>query len=301
MLKKVLKWIGIVLGVIIILLLIGAGGLYFRAQSRLNQTYNVQVENVSIPTDTASIERGKHIASVVCVGCHGQDLGGTEFFNDPSLGAIHAKNLTTGKGGIGSYYKDTDYVRTLWHGVNPDGKTVFVMPAYNFHYLSEQDLGAIIAYLKSVPPVDKEWAPRKFALMGTLLIGAGMFDSQISAEQIDQTAPRPVAPAIGVTKEYGDYLITLGDCRNCHGKQLAGGKIPDPTMDVRTPNLTPGGELVAWSDADFIKTIRTGVTPSGHQLSDNMPWKDFSKLTDDELKAIFLYLQAQPKLPTATQ
>src|SRR4051812_15928106 len=100
MLKKVLKWVGIVLGVIVVLLLLGAAFLYFRAQSKLNQTYNVQVESVKIPTDAASIERGKHLATVVCMGCHGPDLSGTEFFNDPGgIGELHAKNLTAGKGG----------------------------------------------------------------------------------------------------------------------------------------------------------------------------------------------------------
>lgn len=301
MVKSILKWIGIVLGVIVVLVLVGIGVLYFRAQAKFNQTYTVEVERVSIPTDAASIERGHHLTSVICAGCHGPDLGGTEFFNDATLGTIHAKNLTTGKGGIGTYYKDVDYIRTLRHGVNPDGKTVFIMPANNFHYFSDADLGDIIAYLKNAPPVDKEWGPRGFKLMGYLLTGAGAFDSFFIANQIDQTGPRPVSPAVGITPEYGDYLVTLSDCHSCHGKQLSGGRIPDPTKTVIAPNLTPGGEPGSWSEADFVKTIRTGVTPEGHQLSDNMPWKEFSKYSDDELKAIWAYLHSLPKLATTTQ
>jgi len=298
MLKKVLKWIGIVLGVIVILLIIGAGVLFFRGQSKFNQTYAVRVEDVPIPTDAASIARGQHLATVMCQGCHGPDISGTDFFSDPGLGAIHAKNLTSGKGGIGTYYKDIDYIRTLRHGVTPAGNSVFVMPANNFHYLSDQDLGAIIAYVKSAPPVDKEWSPRNLTFLGNLLTGAGAFDPLFIADQIDQTGPRPVAPAVGVTKEYGDYLVTLGDCHSCHGKNLAGGKIPDPTINVIAPNLTPGGEPGSWTEADFINTIRTGVNPAGHQLSDEMPWKDYAKFSDDELKAIWLYLQSQPNTPS---
>src|SRR5262245_84407 len=98
MVKTILKWVGIVLLAILVLLIIGAGITYFRAQSRLNQTYNVQVEPVAIPTDAAVIARGKHIAEVVCQGCHGTDLAGTDFFNSPQLGELHAKNLTAGKG-----------------------------------------------------------------------------------------------------------------------------------------------------------------------------------------------------------
>jgi hypothetical protein len=77
--------------------------------------------------------------------------------------------------------------------------------------------------------------------------------------------------------------------------------VDDPTSNLLGPNLTPGGELAAWSEADFIQTIRTGATPSGHQLNAVMPWKTYGKMSDDELKATFLYLQSLPKLATTTQ
>jgi len=66
---------------------------------------------------------------------------------------------------------------------------------------------------------------------------------------------------------------------------------------VPSPNLTPGGELASWSEVDFFTAIRTGVTPSGHKLSEEMPWQNFGQMTDDELKAVWLYLQSLPALP----
>jgi len=300
--KKILKWVGIGLAVIVVLLVIAGVGIYFNGQSKFIKTYNVQVEQVAIPNDAVALARGKHLVTVMCEGCHGPDLAGTEFFNDPNgLGVIHAKNLTKGKGGIGATYTDVDWIRTLRHGVRPDGASVFVMPASDFYYLSDADLAGMVAYLKSVPPVDKEWAPKQFTTMGMLITGIGGFDSFIGAEQINHTAPRPVAPAIGVTPAYGEYLAQLNGCHSCHGKQLSGGKVSDPTSKLLGPNLTPGGELAAWSDADFIKTIRTGVTPSGHQLDPTMPWKEYANMTDDELTAVFRYLQSLPKLATTTQ
>ena len=301
MLKKILKWAGIVLGVIIALAIVALGVQYARGQSKLSQTYTIQVESVAVPNDAASLERGQHLVTMMCSGCHGDNLAGTEFFEDPGLGSIHAKNLTRGKGGIGATYKDADWIRTLRHGVRPDGTSVFVMPSKDFYYLSDADLGSLIAYLKMIPPVDQEWGPKQFTPMGNILIGVGMFDDSIMAEQIKHTAPRPVAPAIGVTKEYGDYLVRVQGCRNCHGAQLSGGKVDDPSVNLLGPNLTPGGELAAWSEADFIKAIRTGVTPSGHQLDKAMPWETFAKHSDDELKAMFRYLQLLPKLATTTQ
>lgn len=301
MLKKILKWVGIVLGAIVVLFVIAVGVLYFLGQSKFTKTYQVQVEPVTIPSDPASVERGKHLAGIMCAGCHGENFAGTALFDDPTLGSIHAKNLTSGKGGIGSFYTDTDFVRTLHHGVRPDGTSVFVMPAYDFYYLSDQDLGDIVAFLKSVPPVDQEWAPKQLTPFGLVLTGMGAFDQFIAAERIDQTGPRPAAPPAGVTADYGSYLVRLNGCRHCHGEKLSGGKVSDPTSTLHGPNLTPGGELAAWSDADFIKTLRGGVTPAGHQLDKMMPWKDFAHMTDDELKAVFMYLQSQPKLPTTLE
>lgn len=103
-----------------------------------------------------------------------------------------------------------------------------------------------------------------------------------------------------MTAEYGEYLVNINGCRACHGAQLAGGKPSDPNSPL-APNLTPGGELIAWTDADFIQTLRTGVALSGNLLNPKfMPWPYKGRMTDDELKAIFLYLQSLPKLPTST-
>ncbi len=301
MVKKILKRLGLGLSIILGLLIIVAGVLYFRGQSRFTQTYAVQVESVTIPEDAAALERGRHLVSLLCSGCHGENLAGTDFFNDPGLGTIHAKNLTRGQGGIGASYTTADFVRTLRHGVRPDGTSVFVMPSKDFHYLSDQDLGSIIAYLRTVPPVDQAWGPKQFTLMGNVLIGVGAFDNFMMADLIDHTGPRPAVAPIGVTKEYGDYLVRLNGCRQCHGPQLSGGKVDDPTSNLLGPNLTPGGELAAWRVADFIATLRTGVTPAQHTLNDMMPWKTYGKMSDDELTAVFLYLQSLPKLATTTQ
>ena len=104
------------------------------------------------------------------------------------------------------------------------------------------------------------------------------------------------APARGVSVEYGGYLVETNDCRVCHGPQLNGGPYPDPTITLISPNLTPGGEVGLWTEEQFINTLRTGTAPSGHQLGEHMPWKTYKLMTDDELKAIFMYLHSIPKL-----
>ncbi|MCI0555499.1 MAG: hypothetical protein L0287_31520, partial [Anaerolineae bacterium] len=75
------------------------------------------------------------------------------------------------------------------------------------------------------------------------------------------------------------------------------GQMITTDAEYLAPNLTMGGEMHAWSEDDFISTLRTGVTPSGRQLKDVMPWKYLGQMTDDELKAVWMYLQSLPSLP----
>jgi mono/diheme cytochrome c family protein len=235
--------------------------------------------------------------------CHQPDLGGDpHFFNGGSLGTAEAPNLTSGPGGVGGQFSDADYVRAIRYGVKPNGTSVFLMPSTDFRYLSDQDLGALIAYIRSVPPVDRQTPEphSKFSFMGNVLYGAGMFGDLLRADAIRKMGDVPAAPQAGVTADYGQYLVRINGCRDCHRAQLAGGKPGDPSSPL-APNLTPGGELCAWSEADFINTLRTGVTPSGTQLPERfMPWKNKGQMTDDELKAVWAYLQSLPALQTST-
>jgi mono/diheme cytochrome c family protein len=301
--KKVLKWIGIVLGSLIALVLLIAIGLYTKSRLEFNKKYEVTVEDVSIPTDAASIEHGQHLATILCMECHAKDLGGTpDWFNGGPMGGANTPNLTRGKGGLGSQLTDTDFVRVLRHGVKPDGTSVFIMPAQDFYYMSDKDLGDLIAYIRSVPAVDREADKPQlhFTFLGNVMYGAGVFGDLMRAGTLDQTN-RPSLPVPGISAAYGQYLVNVNGCHDCHGAQLAGGKPGDPNSPL-APNLTPGGELTAWSEADFIKTLRTGVTPSGTNLPDKfMPWQFKSQMTDDELKAVFVYLKSLPSLPTSTK
>lgn len=296
--RKVLKWTGIVLGALVGLIVIAVGVLMAIASIRMARHYDVQPEAVAIPTDAASIERGQHLASLTCVDCHGPDLGGAVFLSDPALGTVRGANLTPGKGGAGAVFQDADWVRAIRHGVDNKGRGLVAMPAMAFYYLSDADLGSLIAYVKTLPPVDKEQTTIALTPLARVLVGAGAFGPTIiAAETIPHSAARPAAPPVGQTAEYGGYLVAWLDCRSCHGAQLSGGKDPAPGAPP-VPNLTPGGEVGFWKEADFVKVMRTGVTPGGRTLSPFMPWKTFSHMTDEELGAIWLYLASQPKLAT---
>jgi mono/diheme cytochrome c family protein len=300
--KTVLKWIGIVLGSLIGLLLVTGGVLYLVGNARGHKTYSFPPSNITIPTDAASIEFGKHRAEVLCQGCHGPDLSGiNNWFQVGPLGTIDSANLTTGEGGFGrEATSDEDYVKAIRHGIDPQGKPIFMPAVVSTAHLSDEDLGAIIAYVKSVPPVDHKTNGQNFTPLARIIYVLGVLP-QYPVETVSHDV-HVTAPASGVTPEYGEYMVNTNDCHLCHGPEMNGGSFPNPAIKKISPNLTPGGELAGWTEDDFINTIRHGKTPSGHELDDElMPWKSYSNMSDDELKAIFMYLQSLPKLSQYTE
>jgi mono/diheme cytochrome c family protein len=198
---------------------------------------------------------------------------------------------------VGATNTDEYWVSSIRHGVGHDGRGLVLMPSSVFYYLSDEDLGALIAYLKSLPEVDNEMPPSELAPLGRVMLSLGQLPEAIipNVTVIDHYAPRPVAPKPGVTVEYGEYLAHT--CTLCHGSNLNGQTLREGPNVYVALNLTKGGEMVGWSEEDFITTMRTGVTPGGKQLIDFMPWKYFGQMTDDDLKAVWLYLQSLPPLP----
>jgi hypothetical protein len=120
--KKVLRWIGIVLGSLIVLILVASLVFFTIGNRSLNKTYSFPPSNIVIPTDEESIAKGKHRVEVLCYGCHGEDLSGVEnWFSAGPLGTIDSANLTSGEGGFGrEAASDEDYVRAIRHRVDPD-------------------------------------------------------------------------------------------------------------------------------------------------------------------------------------
>lgn len=294
--KKVLKWIGIVLAGLVGLIVLAVAVVYAISGYRFNRTYQVQVDPMEIPTDPAAITYGEHIASIRgCKACHGDDLSGQIEFQDPMVGVIANANLTGGQGSEVIDYTTEDWARSIRHGVGPDGKPLLIMPSQQHTVMSDEDLSALLAYIQSLPPVDNELPDLTVSLFPRLMYVLGPMDFLVPAELIDHDAPRPPAPERGVTVEYGEYLAGL--CSLCHGPGFSGGPIPGtPPEDPPAANLTPAGELQNWSFADFLTAMRTGVTPTGRQLREEfMPYQTlFGDMTDEEWEAIWLYLQTLP-------
>lgn len=293
--KKLIKIIvgtfGLIIAGILVIVVIG--------QSRLYKSFDVPIAAINIPSDEASIARGEHLVTAIahCGYCHGPDLGGTIFADKPGTeGVIVAPNLTSGEGGIGNEYSSDDWVAAIRHGINLEGRSVMIMPSLFFAHLSDTDLGAMIAYLQSIEPVDNVLPETKPGPMIFALIGAGPFLEGLSAYQVDHEAAFPSAIPEGATSEYGAYLVEIGQCRACHGTQLAGGQVSRSAPFGH--NLTPGGELAGWTLEDFTKVLRTGIHPTGREIDPYMPWEFFRNMSDLEIEALWIYLQSLEALPT---
>jgi mono/diheme cytochrome c family protein len=206
---------------------------------------------------------------------------------------LYAPNLTRGEGGAAASFSPEDWDRAIRHGVGPDGKSVLLMPSQNFRFMTDEDLGDVVAYIKSLDPIDRAVPEPRLGPMGYVL---GLTEpSFIPAALFDQTERPKAAVQPGPTAEYGNYLVWLGQCHDCHGPSLSGRQLPLPG-EPPSRNLTPGGELAGWGVDDFIRTVRTGVTPSGDKLRPPMTdvLQALRMQSDDELTAIFLYLQSLP-------
>lgn len=294
--KKGVKWMGIILGGLVGLIVVAAVASFAIATSRINKSYDVPVTAVTIPSDEAAIARGEHLVLAIagCDECHGDNLGGRLLVDDPVIGTFYGSNLTAGVGGAGAYFSVEDWMRAIRHGVGTDGKPLLLMPSNTYHALPDEDLGAMLAYLLSLQPVDNQVPEQRLGPLGYAMVI--MEPVVVPAALIDHTAPVQTAVAPGVTADYGQYLVDVGHCRSCHGEEL-NGQPPAPGLDQPLArNLTPGGQLVGWSEEDFIQTIHTGVTPDGHALREPMTSAliHLQRQTDDELRAIFLYLQSLP-------
>jgi cytochrome c553 len=287
--RTVLNWLLRLVLLLVVAIVLFVGYVYWRSAALLAKTYGAKPPEVTIPTDEVSIARGKHMVEKVslCVECHGQDLGGKIIDDNFMFGRLAGSNLTRGRGGIGNSYSDDDFVRALVHGVRKDRHSVLFMPSADYKF-TESDLAAIVAYIRSVPPVDRELPSAKIGPMARALSLFADFPLFV-AERIDHNNVRFAAPTdMANPVAAGDYLISTAGCRGCHRPELTGGGGPPPGAS----NITPVG-LGGWSEHDFITAIREHKRPNGTPIDEAMP-RIYGTMSDDDLRKIFAYLKTVP-------
>lgn len=299
--RKGLKIAGIVLAVFTILLIVVTASIYGITQQHWNTIYELSIDPVEVSDEPLVLEHGQHLLTYRgCFDCHGNNLAGKIFLEDPVVGRIVATNLTAGEGGIGAHYSDEDYVRAIRRGIKKDGKPVLFMPSHEYALIHQRDMNAIVSYIRNTEPVENYLPENKINIPMRAMYVMGNDINLFPARIIDHSMPIPYEEPATVL-EKGMYLSTT--CIGCHGRNLSGGRIPGvPPNWPEASNLTPEGSLASWSEADFFRAMRSGITPDGHELQDEfMPYSMIGQMTDEELHALFAYLKTIEPVETGVR
>lgn len=253
----------------------------------LSRSYEVQP--VSFDANIkGDAELGKHLVTVRngCSECHGADLGGGKVIDNGAMGQVYAPNISPTRL---KDWSDGEIARAIRHGVGKRRQGLVIMPSEEYINFSQQDLANVVAYLRSVPAVDKVQPPIKLGPVSSVLLATAKAPL-ISAETLNHQQPFTPHVQTGDTVEYGAYIAKT-TCTGCHQVSLKGGPIaagpPDwpPAADLSQTGLGK------WSEADFIKAMRSGVRPDGAKIKEPMPIKMTAQYSDTELKALWKYLQ----------
>ena len=285
--NRIGKWVGLVLSSLLAGISTLAVAVALIGFVKINfPQHRPAVTQPTVAGTPEQLARGARFGKL-CAGCHSPDgnvpLAGRNFFDEgPPFGTLYAPNLTPA--GEIKDWSDGEIVRAIREGVHKSGRALIIMPSEILRNLSDDDVHAIVAYLRSQPAAGAISPPTRLNVIAAVLIGTG----------IGTTSAQPpithaiVAPAAGVSAGYGEYLVSVMFCRQCHGEHLEGRKIGGLGPPAG-PNLTL--VLPQWSLEDFRRTLRTGVDPYKHTLNEGMPWKQLSAFaSDQDLEAIYAYL-----------
>jgi mono/diheme cytochrome c family protein len=246
---------------------------------------------LSVQADATRVEQGRYLYNTRgCAECHGAKGAGQTVVHDGGMFVV-APNITGGANGVTAHYKVADWVRTVRHGVKPDGRPVMMMPSADYNRMTDEDMAALVAFLQQMPPVAGERARIEVPSPVTALYGFGLIKD--AAEEIDHQMPAPKPVPLDASAQYGAYVANT--CIGCHGPKLSGGKIPGgaPTWPAAA-NLTPGkgSAMARYPTPDvFIAMMRSGHRPDGTAISKVMPFGSLGKMNDTELRALHAYLK----------
>jgi mono/diheme cytochrome c family protein len=304
----------ILVGLFALVAVVVAGFTIFVA-SRQNLKFDAPEPTVAASSDSAVIARGHYIVRNVapCAACHGDPgrvaeyrqgadvplSGGYEFAIPP--GSFYVRNITPDREtGIGSI-SDGKLARALRHGVGHDGRAL--LPFMEMQGMSDEDLTAVISYLRSQPPIRNEVPAHRYSLLGKAV------KATVLANPVGAKETPPVNSPRGATVENGRYLAaSVATCQSCHTpRNMATGQFTAPEFSGTSeftdetdlsriwapPNLTPDpktGVTARLTEDQFVARFRAGRILPGSP----MPWQAFSRMDEDDLRAIYRFLKTLP-------
>ncbi|QDP02653.1 c-type cytochrome [Thalassotalea sp. PS06] len=245
-----------------------------------------------------SLERGSYLVQKMlsCTHCHGEDLGGAEGI---TIGGFisNAPNITNdADSGLGSW-SDNEIISSIRNGIRPDGTNIGApMPIDIYRNLADSDLRAIVAYLRSIPQVQRTVKATQTTIK--------------TRKAHDQKVEHVIGPDFDDPISRGQYIYNLTYCTHCHnprGKMshlVGAGGTPFKQEDgavIYSSNLTPSGNLPNYTDNELAKLIRTGQRPDGSMVLPPMPAGLYTKLSDQDINDLILFLRNLTAAETPSQ
>jgi len=260
----------------------------------------VKVVPVPYASGAAAIKQGRYLYETRgCVSCHGPDGSGRVMIDDASGMFVRTPNLTRGPNGVVADYAEADWVRAIRHGVNPKGHALFIMPSELYNRMSDAEFAALVAYLRSMPPIAGQTPSVRLPFVVKALYGLDLIRD--SSEKIVHALPPPAPVTAASTAEYGGYVARI--CMGCHGETLAGGRSAETPPDEPEPaNLTPGeGTAMTRYDSldKFSTMMKSGKRPDGSDV--RMPLDMLTAFNDTDVAAIYAYLKGLPPRKTGSR
>ncbi len=295
--RRILKWLATLIGVLVLVAVLAVGLAWLKTDRAMAKRYVISDPPLEVARDAATLAHGAHLfATRGCAHCHGAQGEGQLVFDAGPVVRIVGPNITNG-GRLREMSVD-QVAAAIRHAVGANGRPLVFMPSEDFHEMSDGDTAALIAYLQSLPASTNQPPELQVRPLGRLLYALGRFPL-LPAEQIDHSPRARNAPAVAATAEYGAYVAKI--CTGCHGADFAGQHVPGaPASFPKSRNLTPAG-LGSWTEADFKRALREGKRPDGSAIDPFMPWQAYSKLSDDEIGALWAYFSSLPPVASKTK
>jgi mono/diheme cytochrome c family protein len=267
-------------------------------EHKMERSIAVSAWPVEVTADAAHIERGRYLYNTRgCADCHGSSGAGKTVIKDGGMYVV-TPNITAGANSVITGYKTIDWVRTLRHGVKPNGNPVIMMPSEDYNRLTDDDTASLVAYVQQMPAVPGLRTLIQVPVPVKVLYAFGVIKD--ASEKIDHALPPAKPIEAGITTAHGAYVANA--CIGCHGVHLAGGKIPGapPTWPAAS-NLTSGKgtSMARYPTPDiFLAMMRSGHRPDGTAISQVMPFGSLGQMNDIDLRALHAYLQTVPPRET---
>lgn len=298
--NKLMKMVGGSLAVLAVGASVTAGAAMLLSERKINRVLDVNIAPIDLAALGPNMERGEYLfLTRGCSECHGAKGEGRVLIDDQSSGLyISTPNITRGGGGAAATYSDTDWLALLRHGLKPSRTPVFMMPSEDYAQMADEDVAALVTYIRSLPASAERKGEIRLPLMVKALYAFGL--AKDAAEKIDHSKPAPTR----VPQEFlsqGEYVSKT--CTGCHGHDLSGGKVPGaPPSWPESANLTPAEDsaMSKYASAEqFRQMMRSGTRPDGSAIA-VMPFASFSAMNDAELDALFGYLKTLPPKASGT-